>query len=60
MPGLDRTVLDTIDPELALRRIRRDTLSDFIIAPHDNVILLRAGDELWASAQKCGRTTANA
>ncbi|MBL7174759.1 MAG: hypothetical protein ISS66_02930 [Desulfobacteraceae bacterium] len=47
MPGLDRSVLDTINSELALRRIRRDTLSDFIVAPHYNAIFVRAGDELW-------------
>jgi len=50
MPGLDRTVLDTIDPELAVRRILRDSQSDFILAPHYDAIFAGARDELWSVA----------
>jgi hypothetical protein len=48
MPGLDRTVLDSIDHNLVLRRVRRDVRSDFIFAPHYNSIFVYAADELWA------------
>jgi retron-type reverse transcriptase len=48
MPGLDRTVLDTIDSALAIARVRRDIRTDFILAPHFDAIFLKASDELWA------------
>jgi hypothetical protein len=47
MPGLDRTVLDTLDPALAIRRIRTDVRSDFILAPHFSAVYANASDELW-------------
>jgi hypothetical protein len=48
MPGLDRTVVDTIDSALAIARVRRDIRTDFILAPHFDAIFLKAADELWA------------
>ena len=48
MPGLDRSVLDKVDSDLAIARIRRDIRTDFILAPHFNAIFLKAADELWA------------
>ncbi len=48
MPGLDKTVLDSVDHNLLLRRVRRDVRSDFIFAPHYNSIFVHAADELWA------------
>ena len=46
MPGLDKSVLDTIDFNLAVDRIKTDIKSDFIIAPHYNAIFINSRDEL--------------
>lgn len=48
MPGLDRTVLGTIDSALSVARVRRDVRTDFILAPHFDAIFLKAADEPWA------------
>src|SRR5688572_6282674 len=48
MPGLDRTVLDTLNSAVAIARVRRDIRTDFILAPHFDAIFLKAADELWA------------
>jgi retron-type reverse transcriptase len=48
MPGLDRTVLDSVDSAVAIARVRRDIRTDFILAPHFDAIFLKAADELWA------------
>lgn len=48
MPGLDRTVLDSIDPDVAVARICRDIQTDLILAPHYNAIFLKAAEEIWA------------
>jgi hypothetical protein len=47
MPGLDKSIVASIDPQIALARIIRDVRSDFILAPHYNAIFLKAGPELW-------------
>ncbi len=47
MPGLDKTVINQIDYNLALKRIRKDILSDFIISPHYRYIYEKFGKELW-------------
>ncbi len=44
MPGLDKSVLKFIVWELAIRRIRVDFQTDFILAPHFNAIFLKAAD----------------
>jgi len=46
MPGLDRDVLNELDPTRSLDRIRTDVLSDLILAPHYAAIFEHAGDEL--------------
>jgi hypothetical protein len=48
MPGLDRTILDSIDVDTAVARICRNVQSDFILAPHYNAIFLKAAEEIWA------------
>lgn len=45
--GLDNKVVDALDKTLALKRIQRDIQSDFIFAPHLNIIFHQAGDELF-------------
>jgi len=52
MPGLDRTVLKSIDPDVAVARICRDIHTDFILAPHYDAIFLRAAEEIWARANE--------
>lgn len=47
MPGLDHKVIQELNPELALQRIKNDLQSDFIYAPHLNVIFSLAGPDLW-------------
>ena len=53
MPGLDKQILDSIDHQIAIKRIQNDIKSDFIIAPHYNAIFLKASDELWARTYEC-------
>ncbi|MBN2413447.1 hypothetical protein JXQ31_17345 [candidate division KSB1 bacterium] len=50
MPGLDKTSLDLLDFNFALKRIQVDIQTDFILAPHYNFIFLKASEEL------CSRT----
>ncbi|MCK4636750.1 MAG: RNA-directed DNA polymerase [Methanomicrobia archaeon] len=45
--GLDKTIVDSLDPKMALKRIEKDIESDFIYAPHINDIYKYAGDNLW-------------
>lgn len=47
--GLNNTTTDLFDKTLALKRIQRDIQSDFIFAPHLNIIFHKAGDELYDS-----------
>lgn len=56
MPGLDKSVLDTIDGSIVIRRVQLDVRSDFILAPHYNSIFVNAGDELWARVQELLRS----
>jgi hypothetical protein len=51
MPGLDRTVLDQIDPELALGRIKNDLPSDFILSPHYGAVFEHVGAQLWGELE---------
>lgn len=47
MPGLDKKVLDAIQPKEVLQRIKIDTRTDFILAPHYNAVFVNAGLQLW-------------
>lgn len=47
--GIDIAFFKTLDKDLAFKRIARDIRSDFIFAPHFNVILLHAQEELYNS-----------
>ena len=52
MPGLDRRILDAIDYEKVIERIKLDIRSDFIWAPHYNAIFAEAGEDLWMQLKK--------
>jgi len=45
--GLSEDKLNLLDHALALSRIRFDTTSDFIFAPHLSIIYERSGERLW-------------
>jgi Reverse transcriptase (RNA-dependent DNA polymerase) len=45
--GLDRAILDTLDTDVALGRIKRDLISDFIPSPHYAVVFEHAGADLF-------------
>ena len=45
--GLDNKTIDGLNKDLALRRIQRDIQSDFIFAPHLNIVFHKAGDDLY-------------
>jgi hypothetical protein len=47
MPGLDKTIIDAIDENVVFRRIHRDLRSDFIHAPHFNLVFAKASEDLW-------------
>jgi hypothetical protein len=47
MPGLDRTIIQTVDPESVIAHLKADIRSDFILAPHYNVVITHAGEDLW-------------
>lgn len=47
MAGLDRTILDQINPERVLDRIKIDIRTDFIFSPHLDAIYEKAGGEVW-------------
>lgn len=47
MPGLDKTIVDTLEYRLSIKRIQNDTSSDFIFSPHFNLVYFRAFEELW-------------
>lgn len=47
MAGLDNKIIQELNSELALQRIKNDLQSDFIFAPHLNVIFYLAGPDLW-------------
>lgn len=46
MYGLDSTLVDSIDWELSIGRVRTDVLTDFILAPHYSIVYTYATDEL--------------
>jgi hypothetical protein len=52
MPGLDRAVLDSVEPESVFRRICVDLRTDFIVAPHYFFIFENASAELWERLYK--------
>lgn len=52
MPGLDKRILDAIDYEGVIERIKLDIRSDFIWAPHYNAIFAEAGEDLWMQLRK--------
>ena len=45
MPGLDKTIIDSIDFAIVGKHIKSDVKSDFIIAPHLNVAYLSVFEE---------------
>lgn len=47
MPGLDQKIIEEIDHETAIAHVKADIRRDFILAPHYNLVISRAGDELW-------------
>jgi len=47
MIGLDSNIIDKLNLELALNRIRTDIRSDFILAPHYKLIYEKYGKDLW-------------
>ncbi|MFC1885308.1 reverse transcriptase domain-containing protein [Thermodesulfobacteriota bacterium] len=56
MPGLDKKILDTIDPARVNERVMIDLRTDFILAPHYNAIFVNAGEEVWARVQELLRS----
>lgn len=46
MPGLDKKVIDEIDWSKAVQNIMVDNRSDFILAPHFDIIFREKSDEL--------------
>src|SRR6266436_5722456 len=52
MPGLDKKMLNMIDPNKVIDRIKIDIRTDFILAPHYNAIFINAGEELWGRVQE--------
>ena len=50
--GLDKGQIDTIDWELAIKRVLHDIRSDFIYAPHLRFIYAHAADELVDQIKK--------
>ena len=52
MPGLDQRILRQIDHQDVIEHVKADIRSDFILAPHYNVIFNRVGDELWDQLQQ--------
>ena len=47
MPGLDRRIIGEIDHASVIAHMKADIRSDFILAPHFNAVINRAGDDLW-------------
>lgn len=47
MPGLDTTIIENFDQELALGRIQTDLKTDFILSPHYAAIYEFASEALW-------------
>jgi hypothetical protein len=47
MPGLDRRIIREIDHRSVIAHLKADIRSDFILAPHYNAVINRAGDDLW-------------
>jgi hypothetical protein len=47
MPGFDRKIIREIDHESVVAHVKADIRSDFILAPHYNAVISRAGDDLW-------------
>ncbi len=45
--GLDSKIIDQLNRDLALKRIQKDIQSDFIFAPHLNIVYHQAGEELY-------------
>ncbi len=46
MYGLELKLVDEIDYGLAIGRVKRDVLTDFILAPHYSAVYEYAADEL--------------
>lgn len=45
--GIEREIVESLDYNLAIKRIRNDLQSDFIYAPHLSAIFYKSADELW-------------
>ena len=46
MVGLDQLLIDAIDFEKSINRIKRDVLTDFVLAPHCSVLYMYSSGEL--------------
>jgi len=56
MPGLDRQILDNLNPVRIIERVKIDLRSDFILAPHYNAIFVNAANEVWTKVQELLRS----
>lgn len=54
--GLSETVLKVVDFDLALKRVRSDTFTDFIYAPHFNAVFQHASDDLVSALKERWRS----
>jgi len=52
MPGLDKAILDMIDETVVFRRIHQDLRTDFIHAPHFNLLFAKTSENLWGYASE--------
>src|ERR1700689_2923295 len=56
MPGLDKSVLDSVSWNSVIPRIQRDITTDLILAPHYSAIFQGAGPDLADRAYKLLRS----
>ena len=56
MTGMDASLVDTLDFELALGRICTDILTDFILAPHYSAVFTHVADELIDNVKRLLRS----
>lgn len=52
MPGLDRKILSEVDHENLMNQIRIDVRTDFILAPHLNIVFVNSPDETWGRVEE--------
>lgn len=54
--GIDKAALDKLDFELAIKRIKSDVRSDFILAPHFSCVYADCKDELVEDVKKLAQS----